>query len=139
MELFETTRSTSRSKLKLLIVEDDMTHFIHLSSLLRERGHHVKVVNSGEEALATLQQNRYHAVFLDIMLPKMDGFSVIEKLQSLPALKNIPVIVTSAHVMQNFAHRFPKNSVTAFLSKPIGQSLLDITLQELENHAVISS
>ncbi len=139
MELYARTDTSSHSGLKILIAEDDMTHFMHLSSLLRKRGYYVKVVNNGKDALHMLQTEPFHAFFLDLMLPKVDGFEVIEKLQETPELQKTPVIITSAHIMRNFMHRFPQDSVKGFLPKPIDPSVLDGALRKVEGHAPISS
>lgn len=80
---------------KLLVVEDDPAIAkliqIHLSDQYRE----VFVAHRGEDALAIAERERPDLITLDVMLPGMDGFEVLEQLKSKPATRDIPVIIVS--------------------------------------------
>ncbi len=80
---------------RILIAEDDNA----LSGVLRKKlelnGHEVKVAANGEEALKTLEESKPDLVLLDIVMPKVDGYEVLEKMHSDPNLSSIPVIIIS--------------------------------------------
>lgn len=79
----------------ILLVEDDK----FLSSLLKNRmereGLVVLYASDGEEAINILKDNKPDLVLLDIILPKKNGFEVLETIQADPALQKSPVIITS--------------------------------------------
>jgi len=63
---------------------------------LSRQGHEVTAVSSGAEALVVLLQSQQDVVLLDMLMPKLDGFQVLERIKADPSLKEIPVIVISA-------------------------------------------
>jgi len=67
-----------------------------LARRLMREGYRVEVAAGGHEALKTLETTVVDLVLLDIMMPEMDGYQVLEKLKSNDALREIPVIVLSA-------------------------------------------
>ena len=79
----------------ILIIEDD--HF--LSSILKSRlekdGFTVLQAFDGDEGLATLHTTRPDVVLLDIIMPKVSGFEVLEALSSDPELSRIPIVIAS--------------------------------------------
>ena len=83
----------TNEKRKILIVEDDKSLARALSIKLTNVGFLVTVSHSGEEALATYEDNAFDLILLDLMMPKIDGFSVLEKLQSLE--NTTPILVAS--------------------------------------------
>ena len=80
---------------KILIVEDD--HF--LSSLLKGRlekeGFLVNQAFDGEEAVEFLKQNQPNLIVLDVIMPKITGFDILERISMDPQLHQIPVIAVS--------------------------------------------
>lgn len=83
------------TKKKILIVEDEPT----LSSILRARlekeGMEVDQAKDGVEALMFLKQNKYDLVLLDIILPKMSGFEVMESIKNDPNTNPVPIVIVS--------------------------------------------
>lgn len=80
---------------KILVVEDEnaVARFFELK--LVNAGFSVKVANNGEEALVLLEQESFDLVFLDLIMPKLDGFGVLERLLTRGA-PSPPVVVTSS-------------------------------------------
>ena len=81
---------------KILIVEDDKNIAKLVRYNLEKAGYDCEVVITGEEAFGVLQQDQIHLIILDIMLPKMDGFSVCKQIRQDPRYENIPVIMLTA-------------------------------------------
>jgi CheY-like chemotaxis protein len=80
----------------VLLVEDEpcMTHLY--TNLLRKEGYTVEHCADGEAALQALEKNRFDAVVLDLMMPKIDGLQVLKTIRTLPRNRLIPVIVVTA-------------------------------------------
>lgn len=80
---------------KILLVEDELI----LSNLLRQRlekeNFQVIVAQDGAEAVRILKQEKPDLILLDIILPKMSGFEVMEAMKSDPTLQSAPVVVVS--------------------------------------------
>ena len=82
----------SEEKKKILIVEDDRFLSEMYSTKLTESGFEVEVAYDGNEGLRLIKELKPDLVLLDIVLPKMDGFEILERIQKDEASKNIPVI-----------------------------------------------
>ncbi len=79
----------------ILVVDDEKTNLVRARMLLQEEFSPV-LVNSGEQALKYLEGHRPDLILLDIMMPDLDGWQVMEKIKAAPDLKNIPVIFLTA-------------------------------------------
>jgi len=79
----------------ILIVEDEDALLNVLSAKLKREGYEVSEAHDGEEAIASMRKKLPDVVLLDIVMPKMNGFDVLETMQSEQALSRVPVIVIS--------------------------------------------
>jgi diguanylate cyclase (GGDEF)-like protein/PAS domain S-box-containing protein len=109
----------------ILIVDDDELNRYTLARRLTRDGHaNLGMAGNGIEALAALRQDRFDLVLLDIMMPEMDGFGVLEAMKSDPALAGIPVIVISANDDNlNFVRAIELGAMD-YLTKPFDPVLL---------------
>lgn len=82
-----------KQKKKILIVEDDRTLVRLYSTKIEKSGYEVATAFDGEEGLEKISSFKPDVVLLDIIIPKLDGFSVLEKMKKNPATKNIAVIL----------------------------------------------
>ncbi len=79
---------------KILIVDDDMYIRDLYEEVVKEEGFEVDTANDGATALEKLKQGGYDLVLLDIMMPKLDGFGIMDELRkNPPAVKNGPFIL----------------------------------------------
>lgn len=89
---------------KLLLVDDDTLLIKVYSTVLSSSGYEVDTAADGLEAYEKLRANQYAIVVSDIMLPKMTGFDLLEKMKSDPKLAAIPVIsmtnLTTDHICE---------------------------------------
>lgn len=85
----------ANSKYKIFVAEDD--HFLRkvYQTKLTQEGFMVEVAVDGEEALKKIRQNKPDLLLLDLVMPKLNGFDVLEEMGKDPELKKIPVIVLS--------------------------------------------
>jgi signal transduction histidine kinase len=80
----------------LLVADDSPTNLKLLGSLLQDKGYRVRLVPSGERALAAARREPPDLILLDIQMPEMDGYEVCRRLKADPGLQSIPVIFISA-------------------------------------------
>jgi len=80
---------------QILVIEDNAVAANLYRSVLSAAGYHVDVASDGEEGLAAMHRCHPDLVLLDLMLPKIEGIEVLRQIRSDPALKSVPVVVTS--------------------------------------------
>ena len=80
----------------LLVVDDNEMNRDLLSRRLERQGYRVTVAIDGRQALEFLNREPFNLVLLDIMLPEMNGYQVLEHLKADDSLRHIPVIITTA-------------------------------------------
>ena len=80
---------------KILIIEDEELLYNILRKKLSEEGYNVSVAPNGEKGLELMKEVNPDLVLLDIIMPKMGGFEVMERMNDDPQLKKIPVIIIS--------------------------------------------
>ena len=99
----------------ILAIDDDIDLLRVLSDSLRDTGYSVVGARSGEEGIALARKMRPHLITLDIMMPHMDGWSVLQVLKNDPELRSIPVYVVS--IVDNKALAFSLG-VAGYIMKP---------------------
>ncbi|HVR81486.1 MAG TPA: response regulator, partial [Luteimonas sp.] len=78
---------------RLLIVEDDPSERMSIEELIRHDDIAIDTVGSGEEALAALRSGSYDCAVLDLRLPDMSGFELLDRIQDEPGLRELPIVV----------------------------------------------
>jgi len=112
------------SRASLLLVEDDPATATATGLLAAERGYAVTYAVNGAEAIAALSRDDFEAIILDLILPGVDGFAVLEHLQSAKPHLLSRVIVTSG-IPEKYAHGLERLPVCGVLRKPIELEELD--------------
>ncbi|NQU71129.1 MAG: response regulator, partial [Rhodospirillales bacterium] len=91
------TEEETASDAKILVVDDNEDNRFTLVRRLKRTGYqHIEVAADGKEALAKLASDPYDLVLLDIMMPVMNGYEVLEHLKKDMRLRHIPVVMISA-------------------------------------------
>ncbi|MFA5746499.1 MAG: response regulator [Candidatus Paceibacterota bacterium] len=80
---------------KILIIEDEDIMRNLLDKKLQAAGYQISTAKDGQEGFDLLKKESFDLVLSDIIMPKMGGFEVMEKMNLDPVLKNIPIIVVS--------------------------------------------
>lgn len=100
----------------VLIVEDDPDILSSLAEVIRDEGYEVQTAANGYQALATMAMNQPDLIFLDLMMPVMDGWKFMEEMRHRFPTLDIPVVLVSAiHGLTEEARRL---GVQYFLEKP---------------------
>lgn len=108
----------------ILVVDDIEYNRDLLSRRLLRRGHTVDLANDGAEALQRLRARAYDLLILDLMMPVLDGYSVLSAVRADPTLRTIPVIVISALDELESVVRCIELGAEDYLIKPINAVLL---------------
>jgi class 3 adenylate cyclase len=108
----------------LLVVDDNKVNRLLLGRGLEQQGHRVAFAENGRQALEILHKNEFDLMLLDIQMPEMDGYQVLEKVASDLELRDIPVIVTSALEELDSVVRCIEMGAEDYLIKPINPVLL---------------
>lgn len=116
---------------KLLIVDDSGTVLSVLKRMLKQAGVQVTTAASGEDAMASIRAQRPDAVLLDIVMPGMDGFSVLRHLRRDPDTRDIPVIMMSGNEQATEQYYAQRIGADAFLRKPFGRGDVFAHLERL--------
>ena len=87
---------TAPSPAKVLIVDDEPNILLSLQFLMKKAGYDVRTAKDGEQALAEVAREKPDIVLLDVMMPKLDGFSVCQRIKSDPALAGVRVVMLTA-------------------------------------------
>jgi serine phosphatase RsbU (regulator of sigma subunit) len=109
---------------RILIVDDEPFNVDYLEQELEELNYETLSAANGQEALEKIRAESPDLVLLDIMMPLIDGFGVLEKAKADPATRNIPIIVISAsNDLQNIVKGIEKGA-DDFLPKPFEPAIL---------------
>ena len=127
------------SQYSLLVVDDNEMNRDLLSRRLERQGYRVTVAVDGRQALEILNREPFNLVLLDIMLPEMNGFQVLEHLKADAALSHIPVIMTTALDEADGKQRCMELGAHDYLTKPFNPVQLKSRIIDcLENHGQVS-
>ena len=99
----------------VLIVDDDVDIALGLHDLLTFMGFHVSVVHTGAEAIATAERTNFDAALVDLMLPDMDGLSVLPALHRIDAA--LPIIILCTVVTANLRVRIASRLSSCIIRK----------------------
>ncbi|MBK9125078.1 MAG: response regulator [Chloroflexi bacterium] len=114
---------------RVLVVDDNRTNRLMLSANLSKQGHDVATAEDGRVALEMLSTGEFDLVLLDIMMPGMNGYQVLESMKADADLRNIPVIVISALDELDAAVRCIEMGAEDFLTKPFNAVFLKARLE----------
>lgn len=113
---------------RLLIVDDNRVNRLLLSRSVELLGYHATVAENGRVAMALLRESPFDLLLLDIEMPEMDGFEVLEAIKADAQLSDMPVIVTSSVEGVENIVRCIELGAEDYLSKPVNQVLLKARL-----------
>ena len=102
----------------ILVIDDEPYILRAMSYLLAREGYKVETASNGEEGLARVRELRPPLVFLDIMMPRMNGYEVCEQIKQDPALVNTYVIMLSAKGQQVDRERGLLGGADEYMTKP---------------------
>ena len=110
---------------RVLIADDELQILEAMVDVLESAGHEVMGVSNGEEALHLLKAKQFDVALIDVMMPRLDGYHLAQRLHALPHRPRV-AIVTSRD-FNGDKHALKGAGVEAFLQKPFAnRDLLDL-------------
>ena len=116
---------------KILVVDDDEHILRSLSQYLELEDFNVVSASSGPEALTLFAQEKPDLLVLDVMMPGMDGFQVLEKLRGDPETAGVPVLMLTARDQHNDILKGYQMGGTSYLVKPFNLDELVEAIREV--------
>lgn len=101
---------------RILIIDDEKGICDEFRDILMDEQHEVDAVTSGAEGLIKVRENRYDLVFLDVLMPRMEGREVFEKMKGI---SKVPVAIMSGYIPPNKEQEILALGAVACLRKPL--------------------
>ena len=128
----QVSRPVKKEKQRILVVEDSVSTREIEKSILESYGYQVDIASDGIEGLEKTQQVKYDLVLSDIEMPRLDGFSLVEKLRNTEDYKHVPIIIVSSRDRDEDKRRGIEVGADAYIIKgSFDQSNLIATVQSL--------
>ncbi len=131
------TSEQKRSLYKVLVVDDSKIQRKRICEFLQIQGYNTEEAGDGFEALKIADKTNFNAFFVDIQMPLMDGYELIENLRRTSSYKNTPIFVISGgHVnKENILTRLEDLNIANFYEKPVD---LEALIEELDSKLSIN-
>ncbi|MFA6402395.1 MAG: response regulator [Salinivirgaceae bacterium] len=115
----------------LLLVDDSSTNNLLLESAFKSLNFKIITALSGEEAMAVMHKKDINLVLLDIMMPGMTGYDVLDAMKKDEKLAKIPVILVTARNRYEEEHRAREIGAADYFEKPLNLDILIKRVKEL--------
>jgi CheY-like chemotaxis protein len=113
---------------KILLAEDNQMNQQIVKDLLQHYNLAIDIAEDGEQAIAKIKQTDYQLVFMDIQMPKMDGYQATRIIREDLQKTQLPIVAMTAHAMKNEVDKCLNSGMNDHLSKPIDPAKLFATL-----------
>ena len=127
----EKTRTNVRSGTRVLIVDDSTTIVAVLRKMLQQNGYQTLEAYTAEEALELTRDLVPDLIFLDIVLPGMDGFAALRALRREPATKTVPIIMISGNIQATEQFYVQRIGADDFMKKPFSRAEVFARIERL--------
>ena len=117
---------------RLLVIDDIEINLMIAKETLLAYGGQVDIVDSGETAIEMIKRNDYDLVFMDHMMPDMDGVNTTKIIRAMPdeKFKSLPIIALTANVVGDVRELFVSSGMNDYLSKPLEHTEIERVLKE---------
>jgi two-component system alkaline phosphatase synthesis response regulator PhoP len=122
------------AKNKILIADDNQANRELLEAYLATSGCDIEIAVDGQDTLAKVQSFQPDLILLDVMMPKLNGFEVCQKLRADPATKRIMILMVTALNEAGDIERAVKAGTDDFVSKPVNKTELLKRVQFMLKH-----
>jgi DNA-binding response OmpR family regulator len=120
------------AKAKILVVDDEMPVARMLVFLLKRAGCDAQVALNAEKALPLVQTETFDLITLDVDMPGINGFELLQRLKQIPQLKNTPVCFVSGCPTIENQQRALELGAADFIAKPFGMEFVPRVLSHLK-------
>lgn len=125
---------------RVLLVEDNTINRDMIAAMIELDGHEVRTAADGEEAVEALQSFTPDIIFMDLQMPRCDGYEATRRIRALsdPRLATTPIIALSAHAQKPPDEEWSKTGMDAHLSKPIQLATIRETIASITGDKDVS-
>jgi DNA-binding response OmpR family regulator len=116
---------------KVLIVDDEPNIVAALEFLLHKSGYEVRVAPNGEDALVQLDAFKPDLVLLDVMMPKVSGYEVCQRMRAQPKWRGIKIVMLSARGREVEVSKGMSLGADLYVTKPFSSTELVATIDRL--------
>ena len=109
----------AKATVNVLVVDDDPINRMLLERILRRREIQVTVAENGIEANSVAQQQRFDLVFMDCLMPQLDGYGATKQLRGVDAYKNVPIVALTGLDTEGDMQKCFDAGMSDFLQKPM--------------------
>ena len=121
----------SLNNLRVLVVDDYEKMRERMCAILGQLGLTISEAPNGVEALKVLQQERFDAVFTDIVMPEMDGFELCEEIRKHSEWMDMPIVVISTHYDSAYIVKALRHGADDYIPKPIDPETVENVLHRV--------
>jgi twitching motility two-component system response regulator PilH len=114
-------RLNARSGTRVMVIDDSPTIVAVLGKMLRQNGYEVISAGDAESGVALARKELPDLIFLDIVLPGMNGFAALRQLRRDPALQRTPVVMISGNMQATEQYYAQRIGADDFMKKPFGR------------------
>ncbi|MBI4876233.1 MAG: response regulator [Acidobacteria bacterium] len=115
----------------ILVADDDSESRALIRDALAHQDYRIVEACDGRETLEGVERERPDLVLLDLKMPRLDGFSVLDRLRAHPRFSNLPVAAVTARVPRSAADTELTKRFDAYLTKPLNTRTLRFQVREL--------
>lgn len=126
--MFDSRGGSDSNMAHILVVDDDQSHRTLISDLLEEMGYTTSQAGNGREALDLLEGELPTAVLLDLRMPVMSGWGLLDALRKMPRARGIPIIIISGY---GFEWEAELVGASGYISKPVDLDKVRETVQRI--------
>jgi DNA-binding response OmpR family regulator len=116
---------------RILIIDDEPNIVLSLEFLMKREGFEVAVAGDGESALRSMAERRPDLVILDVMMPKLNGFEVCQRIRAEPAFHGVRVLMLSARGRETEMKKGLELGADAYVTKPFSTKDLVVEIRRL--------
>ena len=124
-------QAISCSGVKVLVVDDEEMNLLVAKGIFSAYGMEVDTCLGGEAALEQCRRTEYDAVFLDHMMPGMDGVETLKRLRAMDLYQSVPVVALTANAVSGAREMFKSEGFNEFVAKPIERSALERAMRRI--------
>lgn len=124
---------------KILVVDDNEMNRKVFCSLLKDTKMQIEEAASGKECIEKVKRTAFHIIFMDHMMPEMDGIETLQVMKNMADYpsKDTPVVILTANAIVGAREQYLEEGFQAFLSKPIDFKELEKIIEELLDKSLI--
>ena len=110
--------------MNILIVDDNSINRLLLRYMIQDKNHNIFEAKNGEIAIKMVKENNYDIIFMDMMMPLMDGYETTKHIKNI-INENIPIYIVSAYQKELFPEKWKSIKYDGIISKPIDINIIN--------------